>query len=206
MSKLLEEGYIAVLGSRSLAKLNRDLGHGIVGKKNKYNAPENYEPGQKDDKTQGFSVGSIVVNEREEVFMCVNPATNEARWLKLGATLTKESFVPGQVPEVKPEPVAEVIEEVPEVIEQPVIEKPVAKEKPKGHTFGADAPPAPSKSSTGIPESMPWFKYLAKAGFETMEALEELSLEELSALPYMNDNRAKDVLDEVKKSSEPVAG
>lgn len=96
MNKLLNEGYELVVGSRGFAVMNRDLGHGIAGKKHWFNAPKDYTPGKDDDLSKSFHKGSLIINERKEVFMCVDEAEGKANWIIMGSLedmATKTSWI-----------------------------------------------------------------------------------------------------------------
>lgn len=84
------------MGARSLSLLNRDLGHGIAGKKNKFDAPEDYAPGKADDLLKGYHRGSFIMNEDRDLFICLHESEGEAIWMKLEGVLTKESYAPDQ--------------------------------------------------------------------------------------------------------------
>lgn len=105
MNKLFEEGYEPVLGSRALSVLNRDLGHGIAGKKHTFDAPKDYTPGRNDDMSKGYHKGSLIINQRREVFMCVDEAEGQANWIILGSLedmATKGSYVRSEPEDVAP--------------------------------------------------------------------------------------------------------
>lgn len=96
MNKLLNEGYELVVGSRGFAVMNRDLGHGIAGKKHWFNAPKDYTPGKDDDLSKSFHKGSLIINERKEVFMCVDETEGKANWIIMGSLedmATKTSWI-----------------------------------------------------------------------------------------------------------------
>lgn len=99
MNKLLNEGYELVVGSRGFSIMNRDLGHGIAGKKHWFNAPKDYTPGKDDDLSKSFHKGSLIINERKEVFMCVDEAEGKANWIIMGSLedmATKTSWIRNQ--------------------------------------------------------------------------------------------------------------
>jgi len=107
MNKLLKEGYEVVVGGRALTILNRDLGHGIAGRKHTFNAPNDYTPGRYDDMSKGYHAGSYIINERKEVFLCVDETEGKANWIIMGSLeelATKNSFVRNQ-DEPEPQPV-----------------------------------------------------------------------------------------------------
>lgn len=215
MNKVLKEGYTPVLGARALATLNRDLGHGIAGMKNKYDAIMDYQPGASDDMSKGFHIGSHIVNEKKEAFLCVDDTEGKAVWIKIQGTVTPSSYDSTKEANA-PEPEAKriVLEEAGDLSKEqfetlkshegkprPTAKASVTpKAKPTEQVdaesgnfqFGAEG--GPNRGKTAIPDDMPWQKYLLQAGLNHIEDVaKKLEDGSLVDVKYFNESRVADV-------------
>lgn len=199
---LKKESYEIVLTGRGLRALDRLIGHGNIGRKNRFLAPGDYAPGKDDDTGQGYMPGSRLSNENGDVFMCVHAEEGKANWVQIASMedATDRSHVNMEdVAEEAPAPVAETVADPKPQNAPKTTGQTKSQETPGAHqqedgtmAFGVDA--GPNRGRTAIPEDMPWSKYVQKNGIKSIEEVQKkVDNGTLAGLKYLNEERAGDI-------------